>query len=118
MKKTITLEKIMPAIVSLILPMMAVAAVANVPFLETLKNVMNAIIGVLFVVVTLFFIWGVVQYIMASGDETKVKAGKQHMIWGIIGMAVMVGVWALVKVIVDALGLGGVAVPTSPGLIQ
>ena len=42
-----------------------------------------------------FFIWGVVQYMLANADEHKKETGKQYMVWGIIGLTVMVscGVW-------------------------
>lgn len=45
------------------------------------------------------FVWGVVQYVINSDEEAKKEKGKQFMIWGIIGLTVMVGVWGLVKIV-------------------
>ncbi len=60
-----------------------------VNFINTIKGTLNAVIGVLFALVTVYFIWGVIQYVQAGGDEEKLKQGKRHMVWGIIGMAIM-----------------------------
>jgi hypothetical protein len=45
------------------------------------------------------FIWGVVQYVINSDEEAKKAKGKEFMIWGIIGLTVMVSVWGLVNVL-------------------
>jgi len=99
---------------TLLFPMIALAADLNAT-LFTITNVLNGIIAVLFVLVTLYFIWGIVQYVMAAGDEAKVKTGKQHMIWGIIGMAVMAGAWGLVRIITTTFLQGtSTNIPTGP----
>ena len=93
-----------------------IAAAADVEgVLSRIKNILYAVIALLFVLVTLYFIWGIVQYISAGGDEEKMKQGKQHMIWGVIGMAVMAAAWGLVKVLIDTFGVGGSGIPSGPG---
>jgi len=57
----------------------------------------------------------VVQYITAGGDEEKRKAGRNTMLYGIIGLFVMVAVWGLVNVLISTFGLD-TAVPVVPGL--
>lgn len=100
---------------ALAFPLVASAASIQTILAET-KSVLNFIIGLLFVLVTLYFIWGVIKYVMAAGDETKIKSGKQHMLWGIIGMAVIAGAWGLVRIILDYFGVssgtGGITPPT------
>lgn len=51
------------------------------------------------------FIWGVVQYVINSDEEAKKAKGKQFMIWGIIGLVVMFGVWGIVKIIGTTFGI-------------
>lgn len=60
---------------------------------------MNQIIPLLFVLVTVYFFWGIITYVRAAGDQKAIDTGKQHMIWGIIGMAVMASAWGIVAVI-------------------
>lgn len=99
---------------TLLFPMMAMAATINTA-LDQVKTILNLVIGLLFVLVTLYFIWGVVKYVMAAGDEGKIKDGKQHMLWGIIGMAVMAGAWGLARVLLDTFGVSSTGIPTGPG---
>lgn len=48
----------------------------------------------------LMFIWGVVQYIRAGATGGKEKEdGRRHMIWGIIGLAIIFGANAIVAMI-------------------
>ncbi len=100
---------------NLLFPMMVLAADINAT-LTTITTVLNGVIALLFVLVTLYFIWGVVQYVSAAGEEAKLKSGKEHMIWGIIGMAVMAGAWGIVRIITTTLLQGSSTnIPTGPG---
>jgi hypothetical protein len=74
----------------------------------------SGIIGVLNTVVvpTIFtlafgaFIWGVVNYFFLHGtEETKRKEGRYFILWGIIGMVVLVSVWTFVKLLLSTLGI-------------
>ena len=64
---------------------------------------MNQLIGLLFVVATLVFLWGVIRYVIAGGDEDKLKEGRQYIIYGLIGLAVMLAVWGIVNAVVTTL---------------
>jgi hypothetical protein len=49
-----------------------------------------------------------VQYVIADGEEAK-KTGKDRMIYGLIGFAVIVGLWGFVNIIVSTFGLSATA---------
>lgn len=66
----------------------------------------NAIIPVMVSLGMVYFIWGVIKYVIADGEEEK-KKGKDVMIYGIIGFAVIVGLWGIVNVIITSFDLGG-----------
>ena len=53
-----------------------------------------------------YFVWGVVRFMIADGEEAKTK-GKDQIIYGIIGLAVIVGVWGLVNIVVETFNIGG-----------
>ena len=58
------------------------------------------IIPLIFGLAVVIFLWGVVQFvILGAGEEEKRTRGKQLMIWGIIALTVMIGVWSLVKIV-------------------
>jgi len=110
-----SLKKILGgSVLGALLPYVAAAQDVD-SLLYKIKSTLNTVIMLLFVLVTLYFIWGVVKYVSAAGDEAKLKAGKQHMIWGIIGMAVMAGAWGIVNLVVNYLvGGSGGTTPTIP----
>ncbi len=59
--------------------------------------IQNSIIPLLFALAMAFFLWGVIQFvILGAGDENKRTQGREHMIWGVIALTVMVSVWSLV----------------------
>jgi len=73
-------------------------------------NVLNAIVPVLIALAVVYFIWGVVQYVISSDEEAK-KSGKMRMIWGIIGLVVIVGVWGLVGIVTSTIGISNSPIP-------
>jgi len=108
MKKNNLKEIILSSAATLAFPMLAMAQATTggsiTSFIGQLTTWVKNIIAFLFVLVTLYFIWGVVQYVKAGGDDTEVKKGKQHMIYGIIGMIAMISVWGIVTVVTSSLG--------------
>ncbi len=58
------------------------------------------------------FLWGVLKFVKNAGDEKARTAGKKLIIWGLLGLFVMVCVWALVGVLSASFsGSGGVFIP-------
>ena len=50
------------------------------------------------------FIYGVLILILSEGGEKK-EEGKQFMMWGMVGIFVMVSVWGLVAIVSDTFQL-------------
>lgn len=79
-------------------------------------QLLNSVVPVLIALGVVFFVWGVVQYVM-SGDEEAKTAGRDRMIMGIIGLAVIIGLWGLVRILGNTFGLNNnanVTLPTVP----
>ena len=67
-------------------------------------QIVNPTILLLFVLALLYFIWGVIQYVIkADSDEIRTQ-GKQHMVWGIVGMFIMVAVYGIIAIIKNTIG--------------
>jgi hypothetical protein len=82
----------------------------------TIGNILDTIIPIVMVLGVLYFVWGVVTYVI-SGDEEAKKAGRERMIFGIIGLVVIVAMWGLVGIVTQTFGLNGsanITVPTVP----
>lgn len=71
------------------------------------EGTLKFVIGLLFVIATIIFLWGVIQFVASAGDEKKRTEGKSKIVWGIIGLAVMAGAWGVVNIIVDYFGVEG-----------
>lgn len=75
----------------------------------------------LMVIATLWFIWTVIGYIrVKEAKESEEK--KKAMIRGIIGLAVIVGIWGIVRILTTSLGIGTGSLPTNevacpPGMV-
>ncbi len=69
-------------------------------FINKIRQTLNSVVVILFILVTIYFCWGIIQYVVGSrGDEEKLTQGKRHMIWGIVGMTVMASAWGIVQII-------------------
>jgi len=76
-----------------------------------IQGILKDIIPVIVALGVVYFVWGVVQYVIAGGEEAKTK-GKDRIIYGIIGFAVIIGLWGLVNIVVKTFDLGGANAPT------
>lgn len=94
-----------------------VAGAQNIPaILTNIKGTLNTIISILFILATLVFLWGIVQFVAGSGDPAKRDKAKGVMMWGIIGLAVMAAAWGITNILigyfqVPATGPGFVPIP-------
>jgi ABC-type proline/glycine betaine transport system permease subunit len=82
-----------------------------------IAELLNTIIPILIVLGVVFFIWGVVQY-MIGGDEEAKKKGRDKIIYGLIGLVVIVGMWGLVRIVTNTFDLNsnqGFIPPCVPG---
>jgi uncharacterized membrane protein YidH (DUF202 family) len=83
--------------------------------ISKIMEILNIIVPLLIALAVVIFLWGVVKYITAGSAEDKRAEARNTMIWGIIGLFVMVAVWGLVNILVSTFGLE-TAVPEVPGL--
>jgi len=71
--------------------------------------IINPLILFLFALAVVFFLYGVLEFIMNQDNEEAKTKGKSHMIWGVIGVTIMMGVWFILGVIVDTFNIGTVS---------
>ncbi|OGI76208.1 hypothetical protein A3C67_03260 [Candidatus Nomurabacteria bacterium RIFCSPHIGHO2_02_FULL_42_19] len=80
-------------------------------------DILNLVTPILIVLGVIYFVWGVITYVIGSDEEAK-KAGRDRMIFGIIGLAVIIGLWGLVKMVTNTLGINtgvqNITYPTIP----
>lgn len=105
------------------LPVVALAATANATdafsLIRILQNIVDAVVPFIIGLGVLVFIYGVFNFVTSAGDEEARAGAKQLIIWGIIGIFVMVSVWGLVHILVGTFNLDtrGEALPVQYGAI-
>jgi hypothetical protein len=52
----------------------------------------------------LLFMWGMIEFIRGAGSEDAVTKGKQHMLWGIVGLTIMLSFWGIMRIICQFIG--------------
>ena len=78
------------------------------------RYILNPLIIFMFAGALVYFIIGVFQYFLYSDQASEREIGKDHIIWGIIGMFLMFAVFTIMRIITNTLGVGG----TNPILQQ
>jgi hypothetical protein len=80
---------------------------------------LNSIVPVLIALGVVYFVWGVISFVMAGDEEAK-TAGRDRIIFGIIGLAVIIGMWGLVNLLRNTFLLNNstnIQLPTVPVVI-
>ena len=80
---------------------------------------LNSIVPVLIALAVVYFVWGVISFVIASDEEAK-TTGRNRIIFGIIGLAVIIGLWGLVNLLRNTFGLNNttdIELPTVPVVI-
>lgn len=67
--------------------------------------IINPLIILMFAVGLVGFLWGVFTYITNAEDQEARAKGTQHMLWGVIGMGIMISAFAIVHIISATFGL-------------
>jgi hypothetical protein len=75
------------------------------------EHILNPLILLMFALATVMFLWGVFQFLVNSDDSEARDTGRRHILWGVIGMFIMVSVYAIIRI-----ALTTVSIPVPPGL--
>lgn len=99
----------------LLLPIVSLAAVTDFKALVTgvINGILKPLVPLIIALAVIVFLWGVLKFITAAGDEKRRKEGRDFIIWGLIGITVMFSIWGLVRILTDTLNLGN-TIPTIP----
>ena len=88
--------------------MIVYAAASDVArgFLATLNEVIvYPLITLMLTVALVVFLWGSFQFIANAGAPGKREEGRKHIMWGIIGMLIMVSAYAILTIAAGTFGL-------------
>lgn len=99
------MKKILTGAVLAAGPLFAFAQADIWSVVNLVQNLLRVVIPILFTVALVYFLWGVIKFVIASDADDQAKA-KTVIFRGVIGLFVMVSVWGLVAFIQKSLGVG------------
>lgn len=67
--------------------------------LEIIREILGTLVPIIVGLALVVFLWGVLRYVIAGADKEGKEQGRNFMIWGIIGLTVMVSIWGLVALV-------------------
>lgn len=80
--------------------------------IEMFTNIGLKIIPLLGAVAFLVFVYGVAKFIRSAGSEKDLKDSKNLLIWGIVGLFVLVTIWGIIAFLSGEFGFGsGIGIP-------
>jgi hypothetical protein len=83
--------------------------------LSALTTVINGAVPLLIAVGIVFFVYALIRFILSAGDEETRTKARYQIIYSIIILAAIIGVWGLVNFVLGAFGLtAGQAAPAAP----
>ena len=72
------------------------------------RLIINPLIILLFGLAVVYFLYGIFEFISNGENEEKKTTGKNHMIWGIIGIVIMMGVFTILNIIMRTFNIEGI----------
>ena len=69
------------------------------------REIINPLIGLLFALAIAYFLYGVYEFIASGANDEKKTTGKSHMLWGVVGITIMMGVWFILGLVLNTLDI-------------
>lgn len=70
------------------------------PIIQKINDaILTPIIVLLFALATGYFLFGVMKFVQNQDNDKEMEVGKQHMVWGVVGIAIMVGVYGILHLV-------------------
>jgi hypothetical protein len=71
---------------------------------KILKNIINPIITLMIALAIIYFLWGVFVFIRNADNSDERKKGGMHILFGAIGLFIMVTAYGILNLILGTIG--------------
>ncbi len=112
MKKLLNFK--LAGVITLLVAPVIVTAQTIGAVIEKVHDLIGLIVPVVIAIAVVFFLWGVLKYVIAKDPESQ-KEARGVMINGIIVLLVMISIWGLVAIVRETFKIDGDA---GPGDVQ
>jgi len=66
--------------------------------------IFNPLILLLIAIATVYFLWGLSMFLANAEDSAERAEGKKKIVYGLIGLFVMVSVFGIIRLVLDTFG--------------
>ncbi len=70
---------------------------------DFIKEMLEAAVFILFPIAVVFIVYSGFLFVFAQGNPEKLSTAKRNFMWTIVGMALLLGAWALAQLIDNTL---------------
>lgn len=78
---------------------------ANTLVVGVLGFITDIVIPLIFIIAVVFFLYGLMKFVLNAGDEAARETGKSIMIWGTVALFVMLSIFAIIKFLQGTFGV-------------
>ena len=71
------------------------------------ESLINPAIEFGFIIALVVFLYGVFLFIARANIDAEREKGKKHIVWGLVGFLIMFGVFGIIKLLANTIGVGG-----------
>jgi hypothetical protein len=83
-------------------------AVINTIVPKIVENIVLPVVQVAFALAVLMFVWGFIGFFRNGEDSAERTKGQQHILWGVIGITIMVSVYGIIRLVANTVGQSSV----------
>lgn len=110
------LRSIVAVVLSVLIPLVASAAVAAPTnlreFARLVVRIFQNITGILFTALAVGLIYGIVRYFISEDNERVRHEIKEYLLWCVIGIIVVMGLWGILSILgATFFGSGMIGIP-------
>ena len=88
------------------------AAPANFKeFAVLVVGVLQSVVAILFASLAVGLVYGVMLYLANSDNDQKRLEIKGYLLWGVVGVVVVMGIWGILAILTGSIFGGGVGIP-------
>lgn len=75
---------------------------------RVVENIVNPIILLIAAAAFIYFLYGLMHFIQSASAGGDTKEGKNHMIWGIVGLAIIFGAYGIINFVIGTFGIASI----------
>ncbi len=87
------------------MPTTNISSSVNASLAKIVSVIVVPLVSLVFVLAVLLFIWGVAGIIIYRENPEKREEGQRHMLWGVVGMFIMIGTYGIIRLIANTVGV-------------